>query len=633
MTKNQITRKLVIEIIENLAHGKRVRQNFYENGKIDIDRTLPFLVVYRRPDGHIDAGTDRLIKGEASYLIASASNMSDSGILNLIIQVGKALSNEFGAFLIIDIWSTHPTEVTVGVQSAERRPYFKISVSRNRPPTEAVDVLQRSLGQIRILKRSAVVEIVDDSKINSDLRTPIMSETTARRLNCYIIGLEIDPIYRNPVTDEIFPMVLNRMHRSLSAAFKKTAFEFARKRTNRKLISYHALGRRAFVKTVWNVDRKLAEISQSFDFLLQVTPINIEKAWMNFKRSGFQKIPTFYYRPQTIDPALMKRKLYEIPVESIEDATLGFLFSQQRKELDRQLSLLQDRGTRQFYYGALQLYGEVSDDLVSTAMEILEKSANSRKKKDGGRKILKAGEFAEAARIRIEQYRKTCPELAANVQVRDDIVGLIVSKGDLLVSSDIKIAKNRVEAMLSHEVGTHIVTYYNGKAQPFRQLYCGLPGYDELQEGLAVLSEYLVGQLSAQRLSLLSARVLAAYRMQTGKSFLEVFDELRTAYGFEQKTVFIVTSRIFRGGGLVKDAIYLRGLINLLAYLKNGGKINHLFCGKISLDYIRIIEELRDRQILISPPLEPLYMKIDGIDSKLAALYDGLDVFDLVKWG
>lgn len=632
MSENKITRKLIREITESLCQGKRVRQGLYDNGRIDIDRTLPFLIVYRRPDEDTDAGTDRLIRGEASYLIAPSPHISGSGVLNLIMQVGKTLSDEFGAFLIIDVWSRRSKEILSGEHAGVRSPSFRISVSKNRPPTEAVEVLYQSLKRIKILKRSADVEIIDDSQVDVSVRSPIMTEKAAKRLNCFILGLEIDPIYRDPVTNEIFPLILNRMHRSLSAAFKKAAFRFAINRTNRKLKSYHALGRRAFVKTVWNIDRKLAEISQSFDFLLQVTPINIEKAWRSFKRLGFEKAPKFYYRPQPIDPALMKRRLYEIPIESVEDATVGFLFSEQRRELDRQLSLLQDRGRKEFFYGSLQLYGEVSDELVGTAKEILERSAKIKRRKDGQGKLLNADEFAELARGRIGKYRKIYPELAAEVQVRDDIIGLLVSKGNLLISSDIKIAKNRVEAMLSHEVGTHVLTYYNGMAQPFKQLYCGLAGYDELQEGLAVLSEYLVGQLSAQRLRLLAGRVLAAYRLQTGSRFAEVFGELNSTYGFEQKTAFVVTARIFRGGGLVKDAIYLRGLVNLLAYLKDGGNIELLFCGKIALDHIQIIKELRAREILVRARLEPMYMQAAGIEKKLAALDDGLDVFDLVKW-
>ena len=78
-------------------------------------------------------------------------------------------------------------------------------------------------------------------------------------------------------------------------------------------------------------------------------------------------------------------------------------------------------------------------------------------------------------------------------------------------------------ALLQHEIGTHVLTYYNGKGQPFRQLYAGLSGYEALQEGIAVLSEYLVGGLCGNRLRLLAARVVAVRAMLDGIRLRGVF--------------------------------------------------------------------------------------------------------------
>ena len=100
----------------------------------------------------------------------------------------------------------------------------------------------------------------------------------------------------------------------------------------------------------------------------------------------------------------------------------------------------------------------------------------------------------------IDFYRQSCPEFKAKAVVTDDVSGLIVSRGKLMINSEMNLPSSRVEALLAHEVGTHLLTYYNGRLQPFQQLYSGLAGYEELQEGLAVLSEYLVDGLSAGRM-------------------------------------------------------------------------------------------------------------------------------------
>jgi uncharacterized protein (TIGR02421 family) len=247
------------------------------------------------------------------------------------------------------------------------------------------------------------------------------------------------------------------------------------------------------------------------------------------------------------------------------------------------------------------------------------------------RNCLNALQFANRAKTEIEFYRQTCVDLSSKVQVRDDTVGLMVSRGNLLIGKQTKIPPSRVEALLQHEVGTHIVTYFNGRAQPFRQLYCGLAGYEELQEGLAVLAEYLVGGLSRPRMRLLAGRVIAAHCLITGASFIETFRELNDGFGFDQRTAFITTIRIYRGGGLLKDAVYLRGLVKLLKYLERGGELEPLFVGKIATEHIPIIRELQYRHVLQPAPLRPRYMENPQSVEKLAHLKKGLTPLELVE--
>ena len=150
------------------------------------------------------------------------------------------------------------------------------------------------------------------------------------------------------------------------------------------------------------------------------------------------------------------------------------------------------------------------------------------------------------------------------------------------MSDQSRIPSSRVEALIQHEVGTHVLTYHNGRAQRLRHLYTGFAGYDALQEGLAVLAEYLVGGLSRPRLRLLAARVVAAHLMIDGASFVETFRTLDRTYDFAQRTAFVVTMRTYRSGGLTKDAVYLRGLRQILDYLAGGGDLEPLFVGKIA---------------------------------------------------
>jgi len=214
--------------------------------------------------------------------------------------------------------------------------------------------------------------------------------------------------------------------------------------------------------------------------------------------------------------------------------------------------------------------------------------------------------------------------------VRDDVAGLLVSRGNFLVGADASIPVSRVEALLSHEVGTHVLTYVNAQAQPFKQLYCGLPNYEELQEGLAVLAEYLSGGLSRPRLRLLAGRVIAANHLIDGASFIDVFRDLNRTHRFEQRTAFMIAMRVFRSGGLTKDAVYLKGLLRLLDYFEKGGELEPLLLGKFSLEHLPIVKELQWRKVLVPPLILPRYLNHKEALARFEMLRKGLSVLHLV---
>jgi uncharacterized protein (TIGR02421 family) len=272
----------------------------------------------------------------------------------------------------------------------------------------------------------------------------------------------------------------------------------------------------------------------------------------------------------------------------------------------------------------------VEDDLHGLALDILERiRPRSREKASKG--VVSAEDFAERARQEVAFLRSQDRRVKARVEIRPDVTGLLVSRGNLLVSSYSRIPESRVEALVQHEVGTHVLTYYNGLAQRFRLLHTGLAGYDALQEGLAVLSEYLVGGLSRPRLRLLAGRVVAARCLLDGATFIDTFRQLRHTYGFPNRTAYTMTLRTYRSGGLTKDAVYLRGLRQLLDYIADGGSVEPLLMGKIATQHIPIVKELRWRRVLVPPPLAPRYMNQPDSLLRLERLRRGASVHDLLE--
>src|SRR5690606_380510 len=118
-----------------------------------------------------------------------------------------------------------------------------------------------------------------------------------------------------------------------------------------------------------------------------------------------------------------------------------------------------------------------------------------------------------------------------SVRIRDDISGVMVTRGVLNISKRYEIDRRRAKALIQHEVGTHVVTYFNGKAQPFKLFSLGVPGYEELQEGMAVFSEFLVGGLTRERIRILAARVIAVNQLLGGANFSDTFFHLVDEYG------------------------------------------------------------------------------------------------------
>ncbi len=629
-SKHNIPPALADAVCQRLARNQRVRRTLPGRGRLHIDRKLPFLCVYRRPLGYEDAGTERFVKSEASYLIAPGATKFRESVAHLVREIAGTLSTEFGAFLIVEVWSSPDGGKANDPAVPSALPTFTIQAPAATAMTSTVEALERRLKRVKVLKHGVEVVVLRDGRVHPPETRSLLTAAEAGERNCSFLGLAVPPVYRKPNSKGEFPLLARALRRSLSLALRHVFFEFARSHTGQNPPHYHALGRKAVVKAVWDIDRQLAAVSNQFDYLLQLTPVNPRGAWRQFQRERFEHAPEFHYRPLSIDPALLKRELYKISIERVEDPALQWLFQEKQEELELKLTMLRDRDTPRFLFESLQLFGGVRDKLLRLATDLLNQLSARARREKGPR--LTAGAFAQRAEAEFEYYRQACPAFKAKVQVAADINGLIVSRGKLLITSDLRLPPSRVEGMLAHEVGTHLLTYYNGRLQPFQQLYCGLAGYEELQEGLAVLAEYLVGGLSRGRMRQLAARVLAVRHLTDGASFVETFRTLHRDFGFSQRSAYNITLRVYRGGGLTKDAVYLRGLAAMLQYVQKGGDLKTLLVGKMAVEHIPIIKELQYRHVLKPVPIIPRYLQDAAAQERLALLRNrNMSVVDLVS--
>lgn len=373
------------------------------------------------------------------------------------------------------------------------------------------------------------------------------------------------------------------------------------------------------------IERQLARVAESFRFILDVTPVNVEEQRREFLRGGLNE-PAFAYRELDDDPAVLASTLDQVEIEAVEDVSLRGLLEAKRRELDLQLAMLRARGTPKFRLLSQDLYGTVSTELLQHATTVLDSVEPTE---TTGPECIEAVQFAALAESELSYYRSAEPDIGVHVEIRPDVAGVMVSGNVLLVSSAACIRTSRVDAVLQHEVGTHLLTYVNGSFQPIRMLATGLAGYEATQEGLAVVAEFLVGGLSRFRLRQLAARVVAAHRMVAGEPFRDVFTTLIN-YEFSARSAFTTTMRAFRAGGLTKDAIYLRGLLDLLTHLHNNGRLDNLWLGKLSLSDLPLVDELSERGVLMPPRLLPRYLNEPATPLRLAEAATLADLSKLV---
>jgi uncharacterized protein (TIGR02421 family) len=287
-----------------------------------------------------------------------------------------------------------------------------------------------------------------------------------------------------------------------------------------------------------------------------------------------------------------------------------------------------DRDTDRALPLSLALFGRVDDELVATAEKLLAAFPSGS---DTTRKSVSAKWMVQRAHEELDGYRQAYPPFDTEVHLRDELTSLMVSGGQLLIGTNMMFLPTRVEPLLQHEVGTHVVTHWNGQAQPLKLLSTGLAGYDELQEGLAVFAEFLAAGLTPTRMRTLAGRVVAAHLLIGGASFVETFRQLRERFGFSDVGAWHIVLRVYRGGGYVKDSVYLRGLQSVLDYLAAGGHLETLLVGKIAIEHAPFIEELQRRRVLNPSPLRPAYLDDPDGQERLDRARRGLSLVDLVE--
>lgn len=352
-------------------------------------------------------------------------------------------------------------------------------------------------------------------------------------------------------------------------------------------------------KALFNIDKRIDNLVKKIELLNYVNPINIEAEKEKFFASKYLTDPQFIYPEIDFDKFHLHREFFSQPIEEIEDKRLRNLYEEIIYTYSGLIQCIETIGeSKKFYYNSLHSFGTPTEQDVENAKFILHFDAE-----DEADEIYQPKYNSKEAEAIFREYAKNynfsfdikhSSTMAAIAMVLNNTKSLVINKNHTF--SDIEM-----NVLANHEIGVHMVTTMNGQLHPLQIFSHGFPNYEETQEGLAVFSEYMSGNLTLKRLKELSYRIIAIDSLAKGYPFSKTFRLLHNTYDLNREDAFYITTRAHRGGGYTKDYLYLTGLKKVYDYYQEGRDLSLLLMGKVSLDYCSEIEYMLQKGYAVKP--------------------------------
>lgn len=343
--------------------------------------------------------------------------------------------------------------------------------------------------------------------------------------------------------------------------------------------------------SLFDIDSNLDRLVKKIELLSYLNPLNTEKAKQQFFASKYTENPIFRYPKLKFDPYKLNRLFFAQRLERIDDESVRKLYQDIIYYYANMVQCIETIGKgKKFHYNSLRVYGSPTEKDVENARFILhfaDAPANADMEKVHSPKAAVAYFKEFSKRYDFPLNVKYSTHIAADAMVSNATESLLIKRNAMF-------STNQLLTLANHEIGVHLVTTYNGKAQPLKIFSNGFPKNAETQEGLAVFSEYMSGALTLKRLKELAYRVLASDSLIKGYSFSDTFDLIHGHYKLNRNDAFIITLRAHRGGGFTKDRLYLSGLCKIYKRYNKGNSMDVLLSGKVSVDFEEPITHLKE---------------------------------------
>lgn len=427
--------------------------------------------------------------------------------------------------------------------------------------------------------------------------------------NTLVLATEVKKVYCNELTGDDYPEIIKLIQQQLKKAILNNANYFSQENTNWQHNDNSKLLDSTIEPLILKVDKNMYSLLKNFELLAFVNPINNTNEKKRFFKSKCTELPQFQYNPIRVDPFLLKQELSNLKVHEISDVTIRHLYESTINSYFDKIDLLSSLDTPKFLYNSLRYFGRPSKKDLQNAnyfLHLPEIAGESKKEPSIG-----VDQAMISFKKGLEHYG-----FESKIEKSNRVIAQVMvlnAKKTILFRPDAKFTRSQISALVEHEIGVHMVTTMNSNAQKLKLFNLGLPVNTMTQEGLAILSEYLSGNISIKRLKILAYRVIVVDMMCSGADFIECFNFLTHEHNMDQDDAFSIVTRIFRGGGFTKDYLYLSGFVKILKLWRNDGNLEPLLVGKTSLEFYSTIVEMIDREMV----QKPLYFTESFKDPKL----------------
>ena len=499
------------------------------------------------------------------------------------------LEAKFGAAMVYDIHSYNYRREVI----EHKHPVFNLG-------TENVDTNRFGPYINRLLKELKKISFdnFENTVRENDVffgRGYVAKFVRAHFENTLVLPIEVKKVYCDEKTGDAYPEVIDRISEGMKNAIIATSLYFNNRECHQRIGNKTKLLSSVDDPVLLAVDKKLYTLLRGFETLLYVNPRNLEQSRKQFFESNYRKTPEFTYRPLNIDAYDLKKRLYALPVSDIYDISIQRLYKDIIREYAITIDMLVARGTDDFLYNSLRLYGKPEKIDVMNANYIIQSyGVDDEAPKTLAKEDVRARFNAALKDWNMGGKISFSKSMAARMMVSS-------SKKTVIINEKATFNENDINLLSQHEIGVHLLTTINANKQPLKFLSLGTPNNVETQEGLAVMSEFLTGTMHINRLKDLAYRVIAVNMMVKGKNFREIFELLMDEYNFTRDKAFDLTARVMRGGGFTKDYLYLRGFINIYNQHGAGESFDHLLIGKTSVEYSQLLKELIGRGYVKRP--------------------------------